>query len=49
MEIRTESACTAPASIWISVDLPAPFSPISACISPGATASETLRNAGTPA
>ena len=47
--IVARSGATTPARILISVDFPAPFSPISAWISPGATASVTLRNAGTPA
>src|SRR5579884_307414 len=37
-----------PARIFIKVDLPAPFSPISACISPWRTSSCTSRRACTP-
>ncbi len=42
------SACTAPAMIFIRVDLPAPFSPSTAWISPGATDSDTASLALTP-
>ena len=37
-----------PDRIFISVDLPAPFSPITAWTSPRATSSRTLCKAGTP-
>src|SRR6185503_17098145 len=39
---------SAPVRILISVDLPAPFSPSSACTSPARTSNETLRRAWTP-
>ena len=39
---------TAPARIFISVDLPAPFSPTSACTSPAPTSNETPSSARTP-
>src|ERR1700742_4026938 len=42
------SGCWAPESIFSSVDLPAPFSPSSAWISPGATSKSTLARACTP-
>ena len=42
------SGCTTPARILIRVDLPAPFSPISAWISPGAMLRSTPLSAGTP-
>src|SRR5438045_2204817 len=47
--IEPESAVTAPVTILISVDLPAPFSPMSACTSPARRPKETSRNACTPA
>src|SRR3954447_22171564 len=37
-----------PVSTLISVDLPAPFSPTSACTSPGSSANETSSSATTP-
>src|SRR4051794_20816695 len=37
-----------PAMIFISVDLPAPFSPISACTVPGRNLKDTLSSARTP-
>src|SRR5215468_5754232 len=37
-----------PPRIFIRVDLPAPFSPTSATISPGSASSETLLSATTP-
>jgi hypothetical protein len=37
-----------PARIFISVLLPAPFSPTTACNSPGWTSKETSRRATTP-
>src|SRR5580704_17369159 len=40
-------ACT-PLSILMSVDFPAPFSPSSACTSPGSTSKLTPRKARTP-
>src|SRR5690606_5566334 len=43
------SARSAPVMIRINVDLPAPFSPTSACTSPGARSNETPFNALTPA
>src|SRR5262245_20606055 len=46
--IRPESGGSAPQSCWTMVVLPAPFGPISAWISPGATESETLSTATTP-
>ena len=42
------SGLTSPASTRISVDLPAPFSPISAWTSPDATAKSTPFSARTP-
>src|SRR5690606_32421920 len=42
------SACSAPARILMRVDLPAPFSPTSARISPRPTDSVTLSTARTP-
>ena len=47
--IAPESAVTAPVMILMSVDLPAPFSPISACTSPGRSSNETSLSACTPA
>ena len=38
----------APEAIFISVDLPAPFSPRSACTSPASTSNETSVRAATP-
>src|SRR5215204_4064956 len=43
------SGSTAPVMILISVDLPAPFSPMSACTSPARSSSEALFSAWTPA
>src|SRR5215210_508881 len=43
------SGSTAPVMILISVDLPAPFSPMSACTSPARSSSEALLRACTPA
>src|SRR5919112_5419894 len=43
------SGSTAPVMILISVDLPAPFSPMSACTSPARSSSEALFRACTPA
>src|SRR6202048_2849471 len=43
-----ESAGCAPARIFISVDLPAPFSPTSACTSPAFTSNDTPSSARTP-
>jgi hypothetical protein len=40
-----ESAAIEPAAMPTRVDLPAPFSPTSACISPRLTVSETFFNA----
>ena len=48
MSISPESAGCAPARIFISVDLPAPFSPTSACTSPAITSNETPSSARTP-
>src|SRR5579884_252478 len=42
------SAGCAPARIFISVDLPAPFSPTSACTSPASTSNVTPSSARTP-
>ena len=42
------SGLTAPKIIFISVDLPAPFSPSTAWISPGITVSDTSLLATTP-
>ena len=47
IRMRPASGRTAPVRIFTSVDLPAPFAPISACTSPGLTDSEALRNAAT--
>ena len=46
--ISPESTRCRPASTFINVDLPAPFSPISACTSPGQSVSETSTSALTP-
>src|SRR5919107_1803099 len=43
------SGSTAPVMILMSVDLPAPFSPMSACTSPARSSSEALFRACTPA
>src|SRR5215216_1817824 len=43
------SGSTAPVMILISVDLPAPFSPMSACTSPARSSSDALLSACTPA
>src|SRR5829696_5590059 len=43
------SAETAPVMILMRVDLPAPFSPMSACTSPARSSSEALLSACTPA
>ena len=43
--ISPRSALTSPARIFSSVDLPAPFSPTSACASPSATSKLTPRRA----
>src|SRR5215204_3703870 len=43
------SGSTAPVMILISVDLPAPFSPMSACTSPARSSSDALFRACTPA
>src|ERR687889_2465728 len=43
------SGATAPVMILISVDLPAPFSPTSACTSPAHRSKDTPRSARTPA
>src|ERR1700681_4556600 len=47
--ISPESAGCAPARIFIRVDLPAPFSPTSACTSPATTSNVTPSSARTPA
>src|SRR5215207_650150 len=47
--ISPESGATAPVMILMSVDLPAPFSPMSACTSPVRSSSEALFRACTPA
>src|SRR5436305_6405135 len=44
-----ESGVTAPVMTLMSVDCPAPFSPISACTSPGRSSKETDFSAWTPA
>src|SRR5438094_8834855 len=44
-----ESALSAPVTILMKVDLPAPFSPTSACTSPAARSNDTPRSACTPA
>ena len=41
-------ASVAPEATFISVDLPAPFSPSRACTSPGSTSNETSVSAATP-
>src|SRR5580692_2525231 len=46
--ISPESAWYAPARIFMSVLLPAPFSPMKACTSPGQTRSPTLLRTRTP-
>src|SRR5689334_7162697 len=43
-----ESGVWIPAMIFISVDLPAPFSPMTACTVPGSTRKETSSSAMTP-
>src|SRR5215207_3242517 len=43
------SGSTAPVMILMRVDLPAPFSPMSACTSPARSSSEALLSACTPA
>src|SRR5437667_4768227 len=43
------SGYTAPVMILIRVDLPAPFSPISACTSPARNSNEAFLSACTPA
>src|SRR5215471_94343 len=48
MSISPESAWIAPARILTSVDLPAPFSPTSACTSPARTSKSTPESAWTP-
>src|SRR6187455_3220160 len=45
--ISPASRVSAPARIFINVDLPAPFSPTSACTSPGRTSNVTPLNART--
>src|SRR5918993_3655715 len=47
--ISPESGWTAPVMILMSVDLPAPFSPMSACTSPARSSMEPLFKACTPA
>src|ERR1700750_168561 len=41
-----EVGCSKPERIFISVDLPAPFSPMMACTSPGRTSKSTLNSTG---
>src|SRR4051812_24305310 len=48
MSTSPESGCSIPAAIFISVDLPAPFSPSRATTSPAPTSSETPFSACTP-
>ena len=48
-ERRRASGVSAPVMILISVDLPAPFSPTSACTSPARRSNDTPRSARTPA
>src|SRR5437763_15667399 len=43
-----ESLCTSPYRMFINVDLPAPFSPTSAWISPARTSKSTASRARTP-
>src|SRR5438067_889364 len=47
--IAPPSGSTAPVMILMSVDLPAPFSPISACTSPARSSNEAFLSACTPA
>src|SRR5688572_13278896 len=47
--MRPASGRWTPARIFISVDLPAPFSPTSACASPGRTARSTPESTAFPA
>src|SRR2546423_1022335 len=47
--ISPASGATAPVMILIRVDLPAPFSPISACTSPARNSNEAFLSACTPA
>ena len=49
MSISPASHRWMPASTFISVDLPAPFSPISACTSPARSSNPTWSSAWTPA
>src|SRR5918994_5605923 len=49
ISIVPESRATAPVMILMSVDLPAPFSPMSACTSPARSSMEPLFKACTPA
>ncbi len=46
--IAPPSGAVAPDATFISVDFPAPFSPSSACTSPGSTSNETSVSAATP-
>ena len=46
--MRPSSGCTTPAIILISVDLPAPFSPSTAWMRPGAQAKLACSSARTP-
>ena len=46
--IAPPSGAVAPEATFISVDFPAPFSPSSACTSPGSTSNETSVSAATP-
>ena len=46
--IEPVSGSIAPDAIFINVDLPAPFSPRSACTSPGMTSNATSLSAATP-
>src|SRR5487761_2285263 len=48
MSISPESACSAPARIFINVDLPAPFSPTRASTSPACNSRSTPSSARTP-
>ena len=47
--ILPEVSATTPAITFVSVDLPAPFSPTSAWISPRRSSKSTFSMAGTPA
>ena len=47
ISISPPSGCSTPPTMFISVDLPAPFSPISACTSPARSSKDTPVSART--